>query len=162
MALEIERKFLVISDSWQRLGTPEVVRQGYLSRDIERTVRVRIKGDKAFLTIKGRNEGAVRTEFEYTIPTDEAAVLLDTLALKPLIEKTRTKVAYAGKIWEIDRFFGENEGLVLAEVELASENETVQLPSWIGQEVTHLTRYYNSALSERPYCKWTKEEKAGL
>ena len=162
MALEIERKFLVISDNWQRLGTPEVVRQGYLSRDIERTVRVRIKGDKAFLTIKGRNEGAVRTEFEYAIPTDEATVLLDTLALKPLIEKTRTKVAYAGKIWEIDRFFGENEGLVLAEVELASENETVQLPSWIGQEVTHLTRYYNSALSERPYCKWTKEEKAGL
>lgn len=162
MALEIERKFLVISDNWQRLGTPEVVRQGYLSRDIERTVRVRIKGDKAFLTIKGRNEGAVRTEFEYAIPTDEAAVLLDTLALKPLIEKTRTKVAYAGNIWEIDRFFGENEGLVLAEVELASENETVQLPSWIGQEVTHLTRYYNSALSERPYCKWTKEEKAGL
>ena len=162
MALEIERKFLVISDNWQRLGTSEVVRQGYLSRDIERTVRVRIKGDKAFLTIKGRNEGAVRTEFEYAIPTDEAAVLLDTLALKPLIEKTRTKVAYAGKIWEIDRFFGENEGLVLAEVELASENETVQLPSWIGQEVTHLTRYYNSALSERPYCKWTEEEKAGL
>ena len=147
MALEIERKFLVISDNWQRLGTPEVVRQGYLSRDIERTVRVRIKGDKAFLTIKGRNEGAV---------------LLDTLALKPLIEKTRTKVAYAGKIWEIDRFFGENEGLVLAEVELASENETVQLPPWIGQEVTHLTRYYNSALSERPYCEWTEEEKAGL
>lgn len=162
MALEIERKFLVISDNWQRLGTPEVVRQGYLSRDIERTVRVRIKGDKAFLTIKGRNEGAVRTEFEYAIPTDEATVLLDTLALKPLIEKTRTKVAYAGKIWEIDRFFGENEGLVLAEVELASENETVQLPSWIGQEVTHLTRYYNSTLSERPYCKWTEEEKAGL
>lgn len=162
MALEIERKFLVISDNWQRLGTPEVVRQGYLSRDIERTVRVRIKGDKAFLTIKGRNEGAVRTEFEYAIPTDEAAVLLDTLALKPLIEKTRTKVAYAGKIWEIDRFFGENEGLVLAEVELASENETVQLPSWIGQEVTHLTRYYNSTLSKRPYCKWTEEEKAGL
>ena len=160
MALEI--KFLVISDNWQRLGTPEVVRQGYLSRDIERTVRVRIKGDKAFLTIKGRNEGAVRTEFEYAIPTDEAAVLLDTLALKPLIEKTRTKVAYAGKIWEIDRFFGENEGLVLAEVELASENETVQLPPWIGQEVTHLTRYYNSALSERPYCEWTEEEKAGL
>ena len=124
MAMEIERKFLVISDNWQRLGTPEVVRQGYLSRDIERTVRVRIKGDKAFLTIKGRNEG--------------------------------------GKIWEIDRFFGENEGLVLAEVELASENETVQLPPWIGQEVTHLTRYYNSALSERPYCEWTEEEKAGL
>lgn len=109
MALEIERKFLVISDNWQRLGTPEVVRQGYLSRDIERTVRVRIKGDKAFLTIKGRNEGAVRTEFEYAIPTDEGAVLLDTLALKPLIEKTRTKVAYAGKIWEIDRFFGETK-----------------------------------------------------
>ena len=160
--MEIERKFLVISDNWQRLGTPEVVRQGYLSRDIERTVRVRIKGDKAFLTIKGRNEGTVRTEFEYAIPTDEGAVLLDTLALKPLIEKTRTKVAYAGKIWEIDRFFGENEGLVLAEVELASENETVQLPPWIGQEVTHLTRYYNSALSERPYCEWTEEEKAGL
>ena len=154
MALEIERKFLVTSDEWQRLGTPQLVRQGYLSRDIERTVRVRIKGDKAFLTIKGRNE--------YAIPTDEAAVLLDTLALKPLIEKTRTKVAYAGKIWEIDRFFGENEGLVLAEVELASENETVQLPPWIGQEVTHLTRYYNSALSERPYCEWTEEEKAGL
>ncbi len=110
MALEIERKFLVTSDEWQRLGTPQLVRQGYLSRDIERTVRVRIKGDKAYLTIKGRNKGAVRTEFEYAIPTDEAAVLLDTLALKPLIEKTRTKIAYAGKIWEVDRFFGENEG----------------------------------------------------
>lgn len=92
MALEIERKFLVISDNWQRLGTPEVVRQGYLSRDIERTVRVRIKGDKAFLTIKGRNEGAVRTEFEYAIPTDEGAVLLDTLALKPLIERPEPRL----------------------------------------------------------------------
>jgi len=152
MALEIERKFLVTSDEWQRLGTPQLVRQGYLSRDIERTVRVRIKGDKAYLTIKGRNKGAVRTEFEYAIPTDEAAVLLDTLALKPLIEKTRTKVAYAGKIWEVDRFFGENEGLVLAEVEL---------PPWIGREVTHLTRYYNSALSERPYSEWSETEKAG-
>lgn len=161
MALEIERKFLVTSDKWQRLGTPQLVRQGYLSRDIERTVRVRIKGDKAYLTIKGRNKGAVRTEFEYAIPTDEAAVLLDTLALKPLIEKTRTKVAYAGKIWEVDRFFGENEGLVVAEVELTSENETVELPPWIGREVTHLTRYYNSALSERPYSEWSETEKAG-
>ena len=139
MALEIERKFLVTSDKWQRLGTPQLVRQGYLSRDIERTVRVRIKGDKAYLTIKGRNK----------------------LALKPLIEKTRTKVAYAGKIWEVDRFFGENEGLVLAEVELTSENETVELPPWIGREVTHLTRYYNSALSERPYSEWSETEKAG-
>lgn len=160
MALEIERKFLVKNDAWRGLGTTVAIRQGYLSRDVERTVRVRTKDDKGFLTIKGKNNGAVRTEFEYPIPHDEADAMLDTLALRPIIEKTRTKIEYAGKLWEVDCFFGENDGLVLAEVELASETESVALPEWIGDEVTHLPRYYNSSLSEHPYSLWSDEEKA--
>ena len=158
---EIERKFLVCGQNWRSLGTPVYYCQGYLSSNPARTVRVRIAGNKAFLTVKGANKGAVRTEYEYEIPVEDARVMLETLCERPLIEKTRTKVAYAGKIWEVDRFFGENEGLVLAEVELTSENETVELPPWIGREVTHLTRYYNSALSERPYSEWSETEKAG-
>lgn len=162
MPLEIERKFLVKSNAWRTLGQPQTVRQGYLSRDIGRTVRVRVKGPNAFLTIKGKNNGSIRTEFEYAIPVEDANQILEALALRPLIEKTRTKIEYAGKIWEVDCFFGENEGLVVAEVELTSADEAIELPEWIGQEVTHLPRYYNSALSEHPYCDWTEAEKSGL
>lgn len=161
MALEIERKFLVTSNSWQNKTSHSVIRQGYLSRDIERTVRVRVKNDKAYLTIKGRNTDAIRTEFEYEIPKTDGEALLDTLALKPLIEKTRTTIEYAGKIWEIDCFFGDNKGLVVAEVELSCENEQIELPEWVGREVTSFPRYYNSALSERPYSQWSDDEKAG-
>lgn len=162
MPLEIERKFLVTNDSWQESANRTVIRQGYLSRDIERTVRVRVKDDKAYLTVKGRNRGAVRTEFEYEIPRADGDAMLNSLALRPLIEKTRTTIEYAGKFWEIDCFFGENQGLVIAEVELSSENEKIELPEWVGAEVTHLPRYYNSSLSERPYSQWSEEEKAGL
>ena len=161
MPLEIERKFLVTNDSWQESANRSVIRQGYLSRDIERTVRVRVKDDKAYLTVKGRNKGAVRTEFEYEIPRIDGDAMLDSLALRPLIEKTRATIEFAGKLWEIDCFFGENQGLVVAEVELSSENEEIELPEWVGAEVTHLPRYYNSSLSERPYSLWSEEEKAG-
>ncbi len=162
MALEIERKFLVKGEEWKRLGTTSVIRQGYLSREIARTVRVRIRDDKAFLTIKGANKGTVRAEFEYAIPKADAEAMLENLALYPLIEKTRTVIEAAGHVWEVDAFFGENEGLVVAEVELADENEALELPPWIGREVTHLPRYFNSALSDRPYCLWSTKEKEGL
>lgn len=159
MGVEIERKFLVKGEAWRALGKPSVIRQGYLSRDPQRTVRVRIRGGKAFLTVKGPNTGAVRSEFEYPIPVMDAEAMLETLALRPLIEKTRTCVRIGTHTWEIDCFFGENEGLTVAEAELTDENEALEKPEWIGREVTHLTRYFNSSLSEHPYSAWSQAEK---
>ena len=161
MSVEIERKFLVRNNSWQGQGKETEIRQGYLSRDIERTVRVRTMGQKAFLTIKGRNQGAARAEFEYEIPCGDALFMLQEMALKPVLEKTRTVIEFAGHTWEVDRFFGDNAGLVTAEVELSSEDEPVELPDWVGREVTGVVRYYNSALSERSYSAWSEKEKAG-
>lgn len=151
---EIERKFLVRGDSWRALGTPVFYCQGYLSSNPARTVRVRIVGDKAFLTVKGANKGAVRTEYEYEIPVEDARVMLETLCERPLIEKTRTKIACAGRIWEVDAFAGENEGLVVAEVELEDENAPVVKPEWVGEEVTGDARYFNSNLVAHPYSRW--------
>ena len=117
MGVEIERKFLLAGDAWRALGEPSLMRQGYLSRDPARTVRVRIEGTRATLTVKGKNAGAVRAEFEYPIPLDEAAQLLDHLCERPLIDKFRRRIACGNHTWEVDEFLGENSGLVVAEIE---------------------------------------------
>ena len=153
MALEIERKFLVIEHVWRnRKGT--IYRQGYLNTDKRRNVRVRVIGDRGFLTIKGIARGAVRVEFEYQIPLSEAEAMLKDLCEKPLIEKKRYKIRHQGLVWEVDEFFGQNQGLVVAEVELEREDEAFVKPQWIGEEVTGDPRYFNSNLIHHPYCKW--------
>ena len=154
MAEEIERKFLVSNDSWRPGASGTLFRQGYLSTDPERTVRVRLEGERGVLTIKGLSRGIRRAEFEYPLPAAEAAVLLDTLCLQPLIEKTRYRVEHAGHIWEIDEFAGDNTGLVLAEVELTSEDEAVELPLWVGAEVSTDPRYFNANLICHPFRRW--------
>jgi len=156
MPIEIERKFLVSADSWRQGATGTLFRQGYLCTDPERTVRVRLAGDRGTLTIKGKTEGISRAEFEYPIPAAEAADLLDRLCLLPLIEKKRYRVEHAGKTWEIDEFFGDNEGLILAEVELESADAQVELPSWVGREVSDDPRYYNANLVQHPFSRWGK------
>ena len=154
MGVEIERKFLVQGDAWRVLSQPSLMRQGYLSLDPERTVRVRIEGASAALTIKGRSRGATRGEWEYPIPVPEAAELLDTLCQPPLVEKIRHRIAAGAHTWEVDEFLGANAGLVVAEIELASEDEAFDKPDWIGREVTGDTRYFNSNLIRHPYSEW--------
>jgi CYTH domain-containing protein len=155
MGMEIERKYLMASDEWRGLAEGVDYRQGYLSTVKERTVRVRTIGDSGFLTIKGISIGASRVEYEYEVPADDAHEMLDELCERPLIEKRRFKVSHAGLIWEIDEFFGENVGLIVAEVELEEEDQTIDLPSWIGQEVTGDPRYFNSSLVSKPFSAWS-------
>jgi adenylate cyclase len=147
MAAEIERKFLVQGDGW-RDGPHQRLCQCYLNRDKERTVRVRIAGDEAFLTVKGITRGATRAEFEYPIPLKDAEQLL-ALSDGPIIEKNRHVIVH--------EFFGENAGLVVAEIELQSEDQPFSRPPWLGQEVTHDRRYYNSNLAGHPYRKWRND-----
>lgn len=154
MGQEIERKFLVEGDAWRALAEGTRYRQGYLSTVKERTVRVRTIGDKAYLTIKGITQGIARAEFEYEIPLADANALLDDLCERPLIEKDRYKILHGGLTWEVDEFFGENAGLVLAEVELEAEDQVVELPDWVGQEVSDDPRYYNANLIASPYRTW--------
>ncbi|OEU61081.1 MAG: adenylate cyclase [Desulfuromonadales bacterium C00003094] len=154
MAIEIERKFLLRNADWRKGAIGTNYRQGYLSIDPERTVRVRIAGDQGYLTIKGKTVGMSRAEFEYSIPLAEATQLLDTLCLRPLIEKVRYCVPYAKHLWEIDEFAGENEGLILAEVELETHDQQVDLPPWVEKEVTTDPRYYNASLTQNPYRDW--------
>lgn len=154
MGLEIERKFLLQGDAWRALGAPVLLRQGYLSADPARVVRVRIQGESAFLTIKGKSEGATRGEWEYPIPVQEAAELLDTLCQPPLIEKYRRRIPVGAHVWEVDEFLGANAGLVVAEIELGSEDEAFTTPDWVGAEVTHEARYFNSNLIRAPYSSW--------
>ena len=154
MGKEIERKFLLTSDAWRALAKGTAYRQGYLNSAKERTVRIRTVGDKAFLTIKGLSVGVTRSEYEYPIPFDDCNAMLDNLAEKPLIEKKRYKIAAGGFIWEIDEFFGENQGLIVAEVELQSEDQAFDKPAWIGEEVSGDPRYFNSNLIKHPYSRW--------
>lgn len=154
MPQEIERKFLVRNDDWYVPGTGVPYRQGYLSTVPERTVRVRLAGDKGFLTIKGATRGAARAEYEYEIPAGEAGEMLDKLCERPLIEKTRYLVEHHGMVWEIDKFSGDNAGLVIAEVELEEEGQAVVLPDWVGKEVTGDPRYYNANLIAEPFTSW--------
>ena len=159
MGVEIERKFKVRRD-FRPSGIGTEIAQGYLARDPERTVRIRIAGTQGFLTVKGKNQGAVRAEYEYEIPLSDARELL-ALCVGPCVEKTRYIEQAAGRSWEIDVFHGANEGLVIAEVELPSADAEVMLPPWADAEVTGEKRYYNSALITHPYTQWTKEEKVG-
>jgi adenylate cyclase len=154
--IEIERKFLVTSDAFKKEAFAQNrIAQGYLSSVPERTVRVRIKGDKGFLTIKGASNetGLSRFEWEKEIPVDEATALLK-LCEKGIIDKTRFEVKIGNHIFEVDEFYGENEGLIIAEVELKSETETFEKPIWLGKEVTNDIRYYNSYLSKNPFTNW--------
>ena len=153
MALEIERKFLLKEGAWRNeKGT--MYRQGYLNSAKERTVRVRVIDDQGYLTVKGISRGAVRMEYEYEIPLAEAKAMLDDLCEKPLIEKMRYKIAFSGLVWEADEFFGENLGLLVAEVELEREDQPFVKPEWIGEEVTDDPKYYNANLIHHPYSKW--------
>jgi len=154
MGKEIERKFLVKGDVWKALAQGTMYRQGYLNSAKERTVRVRTVGDKAFLTIKGITVGATRAEYEYEIPFDDCNALLDNLAEKPFIEKKRYKIPFEGLIWEVDEFFGDNQGLIVAEVELQSEEQQIPKPEWVGDEVSGDPRYFNSNLIKHPFTKW--------
>ncbi len=154
MAIEIERKFLVSSDAWRQGAVGVPFRQGYLSVEPERTLRVRLEGEVGKLTIKGITEGIRRAEYEYSIPPGEASELLDRLCLRPLIEKTRYRVEHAGLLWEIDEFYGDNAGLIVAEVELTSEAQKFELPDWVGQEVSGEIRYYNANLVSKPFKDW--------
>lgn len=152
MGVEIERKFLVQGTAWKQ-SEGVSYRQGYLNRDKHRTVRVRVAGDAAFLTVKGISRGATRAEFEYAIPLADAQQLL-TLCDGPLIEKTRYVIPYQGTTWEVDEFGGDNAGLVVAEVELLSEDQPFARPPWLGAEVTQDARYFNSSLASVPYGQW--------
>lgn len=152
MAVEIERKFLVVGDAW-RAAPAVFYSQGYLNRDKVRTVRVRIAGEQAFLTIKGVSEGARRAEFEYPIPLWDARELL-AMCEQPLIEKNRREILHEGFIWEVDEFLGENNGLVVAEIELPAEDSVFTCPDWVGEEVTADARYFNSNLSRTPFARW--------
>jgi len=154
MAKEIERKFLLKGDAWRALAKGTTYRQGYLNSAKERTVRVRTAEDKAFLTIKGLTLGATRAEYEYAIPFDEGKAMLDALAEKPLIEKKRYKIPAGDLTWEIDEFLGDNAGLIVAEVELKSEDQAFDRPAWLGDEVTGDTRYYNANLIKKPFRRW--------
>jgi CYTH domain-containing protein len=153
MASEIERKFLVTGQDW-RSGNATRYRQGYLSLDKARSVRVRVAEDAAQLTVKGVTEGATRREFEYEIPLDDAREMLATLCLQPLIEKRRYRVRHGGLVWEVDEFCGDNAGLVVAEVELEHEDQHFDRPAWLGREVTDDPRYYNVNLVQHPYSTW--------
>jgi CYTH domain-containing protein len=154
MGQEIERKFMVQSDAW-RTGQPGILcRQGYLVGSIDCTVRVRIHGEDGFLTIKGRQQGISRPEFEYAIPAAEAQEMLDRLCPHPLVEKYRFVREYGGLKWEIDEFIGDNQGLVVAEVELRSVDQSFARPDWLGREVSDDPRYLNVNLATRPYGKW--------
>ena len=156
--IEIERKFLVTSAVYKTLAfAKNEIAQGYLNSNPERTVRVRIKGEKGFLTIKGKgnSSGMSRFEWEKEIPVDEAKTLLN-LCESGVISKMRFEVKIGQHIFEVDEFFGENRGLVIAEIELISETESFEKPSWIGKEVTNDERFYNAYLSQNPYSKWEK------
>ena len=156
---EIERKFLVRGDGWRGKGKSELFRQGYIARTQDRTVRVRVAGEKGTLTIKYRGEGIARSEFEYDIPLDEAQALLDGLAPGEIIEKIRHTFTCEDNVWEVDEFLGANQGLIVAEIELESEDQVFAKPDWLGDEVSRISRYLNVELSRLPYTAWSREEK---
>jgi len=155
MGQEIERKYLVDHIKWQQSDKPagQLYRQGYLLIDPNKTIRVRQTIDKGFLTIKGLSIGATRPEYEYEIPFDEAKELLDNFSISEL-SKLRYKILLDKKVWEVDEFLGDNSGLIIAEIELTSEEENFSIPEWVDTEVTGQEKYYNSNLTIKPYKKW--------
>jgi adenylate cyclase len=156
MAVEIERKFLVSSDAWREGAPGMAICQGYLCKDPGRSVRVRIKGEKGFLTVKGGTSGITREEYEYPIPVEDARGLLD-MCLPPLLGKVRYERWHAGCCWEIDEFGGLNSGLIVAEIELPAADAELALPPWVGKEVSDDPRYYNLSLAAHPWFEWGRE-----
>ena len=153
MNIEIERKFLLLNNLWKSEAIGVHYKQAYLNEKGDNTIRVRIEGNQAKLTIKSKATNISRMEFEYDIPMEDAEKLF-LIAKTPAVEKYRYKIEYAGNIWEVDEFLGDNEGLVIAEIELKSENQPFQKPSWIGMEVSGDKRYTNANLARNPYKKW--------
>lgn len=157
MPQEIERKFLVTSDRWKADATGEPYCQGYIATTAPgQSVRVRIAGDRAYLTIKGPTQGVSRAEFEYEIPMTDAKEMLETLCDRPFIEKIRYRLPIDEIVWEIDEFKGENTGLIVAEVELETEDQAFEPPDWLGKEVSGDAKYYNASLVSYPYSKWNE------
>lgn len=154
MGKEIERKFLVKDDSYKRFSSFFYCKQGYICLDIERVVRARVIGEKGFLTIKGKTYGISRDEFEYEIPKDEASLMIDSFCLDNIVEKNRYKIEFENKVWWVDEFLGDNEGLVIAEIELESEEESFLKPSWIDDEITHDHRYAGTSLAKNAFKNW--------
>jgi len=155
MGVEIERKFLVNKEKWSQVIKEEqsFFRQGYIISDPEKTIRVRLTDSAGFITIKGLTVGATRTEYEYPIPKEDAQQLLDNFCDSEL-SKIRYFITHHNKLWEVDEFLGNNEGLIVAEIELADENESFSLPDWVDSEVTHEKKYSNSNLAIKPYKNW--------
>lgn len=154
MAVEIERKFLVKNHDYRRMARECTrIMQGYLSTELRATIRVRLRGDSAYLTVKGANLGSVRDEWEYPVPVDDARQMLERCAVGSVIDKDRFVVDFDGHEWEVDEFHGHYEGLVVAEVELSAEDEHVSLPPFVGQEVTGNTRYYNSVMASTDHLR---------
>lgn len=159
MPVEIERKFLIKGDAWRaHVYEQRDIRQGYMANNERCSVRVRVSNEVANINVKSMTLGVSRDEYEYAIPLEEAHELLNTLCKTPLIEKTRYLVKHAGKVWEIDEFAGDNDGLIVAEVELESEGELFELPTWIDCEVSSLERYYNMRLTHYPFKEWSECE----
>lgn len=155
MGVEIERKFLVVDDGWRAAVQTEThIVQGYLHSGEKATVRVRIAGERAFLTIKGRTKGISRSEFEYEIPVTDAELMVEDLVSGPVIDKVRHVVDEGGRHWEVDVFAGDNEGLVMAEIEIDAEDDEVAVPSWAGLEVSDDARYFNANLARDPFRNW--------
>lgn len=156
MAKEIERKFLVNMNAWVPVGPGVRLTQGYLSTDKARVVRVRVEGLAGMLTIKGPTSGITRSEFEYAIPLADAEEMLTSLCLQPLIDKHRHTELHGGRVWQIDRFHGVNDGLVIAEVELPSADAPLEVPPWALDDVSDDPRYFNSNLLAHPYSEWRR------
>ena len=154
MAKEIERKFLIDSSKIKLPANGQAIKQGYIATSDNTAVRIRVKGQQAFLTIKGENQGATRSEFEYPIPVADAEAMLAELCQRPFIAKTRYEIVHGEHIWEVDIFAEDNQGLCVAEIELASEDQAFEKPDWVTEEVTGDPRYYNSSLINHPYCRW--------
>lgn len=154
MGKEIERKFLVSGEAWKDGARSRRLRQGYLSLDKHRTIRVRVAGEEAWLNLKGSTSGISRTEFEYPIPLADALAMLRELCLGPVIDKTRHEIRHGEHTWEVDEFHGENAGLVVAEIELSSEDEAFERPPWLGAEVSGDPRYFNASLVRHPFRDW--------
>jgi len=155
MGIEIERKFLPVDDSWrEQVERSMEIRQGYLSRDARRAIRVRIYDDSAHLNIKASDDGIHRHEFEYDIPLEDARALFEHVVEGPIVEKIRHELRVGDHLWEVDEFLGANAPLVVAEIELAHADEPFERPAWLGEEVSQDRRYYNSNLASRPYSQW--------
>lgn len=160
MGREIERKFLVTGDGWRAAAAGwQDMRQGYLVLEGRSSVRVREAGEDAWLNVKSAELGIERREFEYAIPAADAREMLAHLCQGPLVEKCRHRVPVGDHVWEVDEFFGDNAGLVVAEVELAHPDEAFQRPPWVGREVSHESRYYNVRLVRHPYREWSVAER---